>query len=578
MLNVENVLQQNYSGFYQRYPNFVTKATTVFLKKLFHEEEINNFIEKTPVKGIPFIDQLLEEKDVSYTVKSNQLENIPAQGRVVIVANHPLGAMDAFALLKLVAGARSDGKVKIVANQLLMSIDPLKELFIPVNNMDGKVSKESMHAISDTLAKEEAVIFFPAGEVSRAGVTGIRDEKWKSGFVKLARSLDAPILPVFIDAKNSWSFYFFSSIYKNLGTVLLSHEMVKPTHKDIHFKVGELIPATAFSNRSVPLKEYAKLFKKHLYKLSRDKVGVFSTQTCIAHPQQRQLLHAELKLAEDLGFTKDKKKIYLVDYEPSPTIMQEIGRLREFSFRKVGEGTGKKVDLDQYDRHYKHIVLWDEDALEIVGSYRIGITRDILKKESIENLYMNELVHISDKFSTLSTNSAEVGRSFVQPKYWGTKALDYLWQGVGAFLAANPDIHFLYGPVSISGAFPKPAKDALVYFYSRYYSHKDKIFEAFEPYTLALDTEIELDMYFTGQTKAENFTKLKEYLKSFDCNVPTLYKQYTELFEENGVLFTDFGVDEAFGSCIDGYILCEVNTMKAHKKTRYLQANLKMSA
>ncbi len=480
MLNIEGMLKENYQSFYQKYPKILTGLATKFLRTLLHEDEINSFLSHTHHKGIALVEAVLESYNVSYEVKSSQVENIPALGSVVVIANHPLGGMDSLVLLKMICDARHDKKVKIIANRMLMQFDPTQELIIPVNNIDGRISKSSKKEILKSLTNDEAVIFFPSGEVSRASITGIKEEKWKAGFIKLARSANAPILPIFLDAKNSWKFYFFSAIYKPLGGLLLSHEMLNPKHKLIKATIGELIPVEAFSNRNMNLKEYTRLFKKHLYKISRGKPGIFNTQKCIAHPQPRQLLKSELKDSKLLGYTSDDKKIFLVAYDNSPTIMAEIGRLREFSFRKVGEGSGDKRDLDKYDTYYKHLVLWDDDALEIVGSYRIGESKDIIEKETQEGLYMNELCHLTQNFLDVADHAIELGRSFVQPKYWGSRALDYLWQGIGAYLRAYPSVHYLYGPVSISGSYPKAAKDALVYFFRHYFQPKEKYFKSSE--------------------------------------------------------------------------------------------------
>lgn len=570
MVNVETILRSNYTDFYRKYPKILTATLTKVLKKLLHEDEINSFLENSQLRDITFVNQVLETYKVSYSVKSSEVENIPALGRVVIVANHPLGGMDSMVLLKMISEARQDRKVKIVANEILMIFEPVKSLLIPVNNIDGKISRQSHAEVLSALDNEEAVIFFPSGEVSRAGVTGIKDEHWKSGFIKLARKGNAPILPIHLNAKNSWGFYLLSSIYRPLGGLLLSHEMLKRKDLNIKCSVGELIPTEAFSNRAMSLKEYTKLFKKHLYKVSRGKKGVFATQKCIAHPEQRQLLKRELKSSTHLGRTTDDKLIFLVDHDNAPATMSEIGRLREFSFRKVGEGTGLKRDLDKYDKYYKHLVLWDEDALEIVGAYRIGEAKSIVQKHGNQGLYMHELCHIKEPFDEVVNDAIELGRSFVQPKYWGSRALDYLWQGIGAYLKEYPSVHYLYGPVSISNNYPKPARDALVYFYSYYFEPRKRYFEAFDSYTLSAKVEEEYETIFSGENYKDDLVVLKEYLRHFDVAIPTLFKQYSELCEEGGVSYSDFAIDEAFGDALDGYLLVDIDKMKAKKRARYI--------
>ena len=569
MFNVELILKKNYQNFYDKYPKIISAFVTHVFRSVLHEREINDFMAQNVTKGIGFVEKILESYNVSYSVKSSEIENIPALGSVVVISNHPLGGMDSLILLKMIADARHDKKVKIVANDMLMAVPALKDLLIPVNNIDGKISKQSRKDIIDALENEEAVIFFPSGEVSRASVTGIKKERWKSGFVKMARATNAPILPIHLDAKNSWSFYLLSSVYKPFGTLLLSHEMLKPKQKVIKPTIGELIPNEAFNSRAMSPKEYTELFKKHLFRLSRGKQGVFMTQKCIAHPQLRHILKAELQKAKLLGFTNDQKKIFLVDYDQAPSVMAEIGRLREFSFRKVGEGTGAKRDLDKFDSYYKHLVLWDENDLEIVGAYRIGQTDDIIKKFTANGLYMNELCHLEDSFLDIADKSVELGRSFVQPKYWGSRALDYLWQGIGAYLRAYPQVKYLYGPVSITASYPQAAKDVLVYFYRRYFKVEKNFFTAHNSYHCPSTQLKNFDEMFIGLDYKENLAILKEYLKNFDATVPTLYKQYSELCEEGGVSFSDFGLDEDFADCIDGYIMVNMDMVKSKKRERY---------
>ena len=251
-------------------------------------------------------------------------------------------------------------------------------------------------------------------------------------------------------------------------------------------------------------------------------------------------------------------------------LINEIGRLREYSFRKVGEGSGQSRDIDEYDRYYHHLVLWDDDELEVVGAYRIGECGWILSWLGREGLYLNELCDMRDSFDPILEDAIELGRSFVQPKYWGSRALDYLWQGIGAYLVHNPHIKYMIGPVSISGSFPQNAQDALVYFYSHYFGSDHTMLRAKSPYHLSEFTQAEFTAFFKGDDYNEDFRRLKNYLKTFDLGVPTLYKQYTELCEEGGVEFMDFGIDVDFNNCIDGYILVDIRKIKEAKRQRYM--------
>lgn len=571
MVNTESVLRKSWPGLFA-YPGIVSKSVVEAIRWVTHEKSINRFmIHHDQKSGLEFIDAVLQHLNVSYKTVHRQIENVPSMGKVIIVANHPLGALDALCLIQMVCSVRQNKKVKIVANKMLGTIPQLKEFLIGVDNINEKLSKHSLLQIDNALRAEEAVIFFPSGEVSRAGLFGVREGTWKGGFVKFSKRNAAPILPIYIKAKNSPLFYAVSWIHKPLGALLLSHEMFAAQNRVFDFMIGELISDQSLHTFNLSEKSHARLFRKHLLRLSKGKKGIYPTECSIAHPVSRQEIRSELRKGELLGLTNDGKQIYLIEQENAPNIVNEIGRLREYSFRKVGEGSGQARDIDNYDRYYHHLVLWDDEALEIAGAYRIGECGWILSWLGKEGLYMNDLCDISDNFDDTLEDAIELGRSFVQPKYWGSRALDYLWQGIGAYLSHNPQIKYMYGPVSISGSFPKHAQDALVYFYTLYFGADHAMVRARSPYRLSDYVRAEFDKLFAGDDYYEDFKRLKDYLKSFDVSVPTLYKQYSELCEEGGVQFMDFGIDTDFNNCIDGYILVDISKLKETKRQRYIR-------
>lgn len=571
MINTELMVRKEFPEIFE-YPSVISKAAVGTLRLLLHEKSINRFMEThEEKKGLEFIDAVLEYLNVSYKTVHHQIENIPSMGKVIIVANHPLGALDALCLIQMVSSVRQDKKVKIVANKMLGTIPQLKEFLIGVDNINDKLSRYALRQIDNALQAEEAVIFFPSGEVSRAGVFGIKEGSWKGGFVKFAKRNATPILPVYIKARNSFLFYAASWVYKPLGGLLLSHEMFAAKNRVFDFSIGKLVSEKALNDLNVTEKRHARLFRKHLLRIAKGKKGIYPTESSIAHPTSRQEIRAELRQGERIGTTSDNKQIYLIEQEHAPNIINEIGRLREYSFRKVGEGSGRARDIDAYDRYYHHLVLWDDEALEIAGAYRIGECGWILSWLGKEGLYMSDLCDMNDTFDTVLEDAIELGRSFVQPKYWGSRALDYLWQGIGAYLSHNPHIKYMMGPVSISGSFPKHAQEALVYFYTLYFGSDHTMVKAKSPFRLSDYVQAEFATLFVGDDYAEDFKRLKDYLKSFDVSVPTLYKQYSELCEEGGVEFMDFGIDTDFNNCIDGYILVNVGKIKEAKRQRYIR-------
>lgn len=568
MINIEASVKSKYPKI-KSLPKPIVSPLFYAVKKVIHQNDINGFLEQKYAGAFAFVESVLEHFNFSYKFSSNQIENIPATGRVVIIANHPLGALDALSLIHLVRRVRPD--IKILANEILMNIEQLQSILVGVNTFGDRVSKKAIQDVYHTLENEQALIVFPSGEVSRARPNGIKDTQWHKGFLKFASKTMSPIVPVHIDARNSTLFYTISSIHKRLSAILLAHEMFKQKNGSLEFTIGESITYKSYSSTRLDTKSQLKLFKKHLYRLPKGKRPIFATQKCIAHPEDRVTLKEELKQCQLLGKTSDAKMIYLYEYEQGSTILQEISRLREYTFRRVEEGTGKKRDKDEYDHYYKHIVLWDDDALEIVGSYRIAESNYVYENYGYEGFYTHSLFRFDEKFEPYLNNSIELGRSFVQPKYWGSRALDYLWQGIGAYLYQNQHIRYMFGGVSLSAGIPRNAQELIIYYYDKHYANKQDHLHPRNHFKFLGNDVESLEKIFVGGSAIEDFKILKEHLGFYGVTVPTLYKQYTDLCEENGIAFMGYNVDKDFENCIDSFILVDVNKIKAKKRDRYIK-------
>ena len=571
MFTVNDVLNEHYPQL-SKHP-LLFKSSHFVLRHLLHEEEILEFGRQHPhVTDRDFVEKVLEFFNISFSVRDIEKENIPSEGPVVIVANHPIGSLDALALIKLISEVRSD--LKVVANQMLMAIKPLNDMLLPVNNMQGGTPKQHLANIHTHVSGGGAILIFPAGEVSRLRPQGVRDTHWHNGFIRIAKSAQAPILPVFIDAKNSPMFYCTSMVYKPLATALLVKEMFKQKRKHLPMRVGELIPHSSYSNLDLPLPELAKLFKRHLYRVGFDKSPILATQKPIAHPEDRQLLKKAIREeCELLGNTADNKYIYLYQHANSSPIMREIGRLREVAFRAVGEGTLKRRDIDTFDSHYYHLILWDENDLEIVGAYRLGDAQALSQEGHESGLYSATLFNYGEGEDKLMQKGLELGRSFVQPRYWGKRSLDYLWYGIGAFLARYPQYQYMFGPVSISNALPNTAKALLVAFYTVQFETIESIpglrAHGVMPYKPSASDQA----LFEGLPYKEAFKKLKHLLANMGVNIPTLFKQYSEFAEPGGVSFLDFNIDPDFNDCIDGLVVVDINRIVAKKYQRYVKSH-----
>ena len=569
MFQLENVIEAKFPDFGRR-RGVLARPTLAFLKKVLREKDVNAFLrEAEGLEGMAFIDRILEHFDFSYSVVGREIENIPAEGRVVIVANHPLGMLDGVALLKLVSEVRRD--VRIVANDILMQFKPLHPVLLPIVNLGGGYNKAHIQAIHDALGRDEAVIIFPSGEVSRAGPFGIRDGRWQAGFLRFAEQARAPLLPVHLDGRNSALFYSLSTVFKPISTLLLVGEAMRQRGVTLPVRIGEPIAwreiAALTGDRDRKIRSITRL----LYGLPRNRVVQIRTEKTIARPESRLDLRGELRRCEPLGRTHDGKDILLFEGSPDCAVMRELGRLREVTFRQVGEGTGKRRDIDAFDAWYRHIVLWDETALQVMGAYRVGDVASIVATRGAEGLYSHGLFAAEEGLRAHYANSLELGRSFVQPRYQGLRALEYLWYGIGAYLRSRPEIRYLFGPVSISADYPLEARELLIHFYRRHFGVPERLCVPRRPFVIPEEREAALAALIPGTDCAGEFRTLKRRLAELGVAVPTLYKQYTELCEPGGARFLGFNVDPAFAGCVDGLVLVDLLRLKPAKRARYLE-------
>ena len=558
-----------------RYPHYVSRhrrlAGTLarFLGFLFHEKRFQQFEKTYPhLEGFDFVDEVLRYFDFTLRLRDKERARIPANGRVVIVANHPIGSLDGLALLHLVRQIRAD--VKVVANDMLSALKPLHPVLLPVNNMGGATGRASIMAIRAHLEREGALIIFPAGEVSRFGPTGVKDGKWRSGFVKIASATRAPILPIFVAGRNSVFFYSLSFLARPLSTLWLVREMFKQAHHTVDARVGNAVPYASYASLDTSSRMLARMFRKHVYRLARGRAPVFQSVETVAHPENRLLLKREVEAGELLGETPDGKQIYLGAMENSPCMMREIGRLREIAFRSVGEGSGLPRDIDRFDRDYQQLILWDREDLEIAGAYRLADAGALLARRGWDGLYSNTLFRFGEAMRPMLEQGLELGRSFIQARYQDKHSLDYLWSGIGAYVRRYPRFRYLFGPASISALYGDVAIARLAYFYGSHYGAMDLAVRAREPFAIRPELLEKFALEFQGCDRDTDFRALRDALAKDGLNVPTLYKHYSQATEPEGVCFTAFNLDRQFGNCVDAFVLVDLEQLKPRKRKRYL--------
>lgn len=553
------------------------KMTRIVLKYSWLEKIINKFLNFNQVNrflsrthnwsGIEFIEELFDYIDFSFTTTHKDKQKIPSEGRLIVVANHPLGGLDALSLICSINEVRQD--IKILANEMLTNIEQLNELIIPVDVFSKNLKKSSLVAIHNAMVEEKVLIIFPAGEVSRLRSGKVMDGDWSKSTISIAKKYGAPILPVFIKAQNSYFFYIISKVNKKLSTALLPREIFKKAGERISIKIGDIIPSVAISNYMKD-KLLIKLLKKHVYRLAKDKKGVFMTEKNVIHPQSQKSIKIELNMSKLLLNIDDKTRLYITKYQISKSVINEISRLRELTYRKVGEGTGNKTDKDNYDKICDHLILWNNDNIEIIGSYRLGDLSEIIANHGYESIYNHQLYEFSQEFEKVLVNTLELGRSFIQQKYWRTNALDYLWQGIGSYVTERPHIKYMFGAVSLSDTYSELAKNLIIFYYQKWYSETENSYlKAKNPYEIPKLSYRTVLTTFNGADYKEDFINLKKSLSKLGYTVPVLLRKYTELCEYGGVKFLGFGIDKSFNNSIDCVVLLDLESIKPEFKERY---------
>ena len=561
MLKLEERLQQRYPDWFRGRRGRVAVPLLRGVARWSRFDAMDGFLAQSGhLRGFDFVDAALHHLQLKYEVEDDGAARIPAKGRLLIVANHPSGALDALALLDLVGRVRRD--VRIVANDVLSLVEPLSDLLLPLRILGGNPGADSLRAIERALENEECVIVFPAGEVSRLGPRGVRDSRWRRGFLRFARRTGAPILPIRIAARNSSLFYGVSALYRPASTALLAREMYARSRRPLKLRVGQPLDLVDAGDDATALRDV----RRALYALGRRRGAAPAGPEPLAPAVDPKALWMAVEATELLGETSDGKQIRLAQCAADSLLLQEIGRLRELTFRQVGEGTGRCRDIDGYDAHYQHILVWDAGAMRIAGAYRVARGAQVLARAGLAGFYTASLFRYADDAIPRLAEGMELGRSFVVPEYWGSRSLDYLWQGIGAYLRRFPRVRYLFGAVSISAALPQEAREQLVAYYQRYYGSDEPLAASTRPFRYFAAPPL-----FDGLDAATAFDVLKANLSALGATVPTLYKQYTDLCEPGGARFLAFGVDPAFSDSIDGLIEVDLHRIRPKKRRRYLQ-------
>ena len=563
MQALEQQLQQRFPHWFRGRRAALARPLLRTIGRWSRFDEVAAFLEANRhLRDFDFVQAALDHLEVRHEADPAELRRIPATGRLLIVANHPSGALDALALLHQVGRVRRD--VKIIANDLLASLEGLRELLLPVRILGGRPGADSLRAVEQALLAEQCVIIFPAGEVARLGLRGVTDGRWRRGFLRFAQATGAPVLPIRVEARNSALFYGASALFKPAGTALLAREMFARRARRVLLRIGRPLQLRVGGDPARQLREVRR--ELHAIGTPRERAFDADPEPLVDVVPAAQV-QAGIQAMPLLGHTSDGREIRCGRLLTGSPVLREIGRLRELTFRAVGEGTGRGLDVDIYDGWYEHIVLWDASVARIAGAYRVARGAAVLAERGLSGLYTASLFRYADDAIPRIATGMELGRSFVVPDYWGSRSIDYLWQGIGAYLVRHPGVRHLFGPVSISAALPAEAREQIVAYYERFYGARELHAESRQPFVYRAAPPA-----FGEVDAATAFRVLKANLDALGATLPMLYKQYTELCEPGGARFLAFGVDPGFSDAVDGLIEVDLHMLRPRKRERYLGA------
>lgn len=517
-----------------------------------------------------FLDRLIDALGVTIEINEEDLAKIPAEGAFITVSNHPFGGLDGIILIKLLSRVRPD--YRVMANFLLKKIVPIKDYFLGVNPFEGLKDVSSAGGLKEALrhlSEGKPLGLFPAGEVSayQAASNTVEDREWTLSVLKLIRKANVPVVPIYFKGSNSLLFQLLGMIHPLLRTVKLPSELLNKKNRVIRLRVGNPISVEA-QGSFTDIQQYGRFLRAKTYLLGSSlevKNFFHKSQKAEKHVEPvaagvaADVLQKEVEsIREDyLLFTMKNYSVYCAPTMKIPNILNEIGRLREITFRAVGEGTNRSIDLDEFDLYYDHLFIWDNDTSRIVGAYRVGKGKEIIDRYGVKGFYVNTLFKMRKGMMPVLYESIELGRSFIVEDYQRKPfPLFMLWKGILYFLIKNPEYRYLIGPVTISGKYMEVSKELIMKFIQKNYWDAELAQYVSPRCKYRVETNdpgVEVMVEASGNNIA-TLDKLIEDIEPSSDKLPILLKKYISL---NGRII-GFNIDPKFNMCLDGLLILDL--------------------
>lgn len=538
-----------------------------------------------------FLAKVVDELQINARVDDADLARIPKTGPVVVVANHPFGAIDGILLAKLLRAARPD--VRLMGNYHLARLSAIKDLFLLVDPFaregSSTFNRRGLKQTLDHLHHGGCLGVFPAGEVAHLHwrERAIVESPWSESVTRLIRKTGATVVPVHFSGRNSAIFQLLGLIHPSLRTMMLPRQVYKKAGQRIDIRVGRAISsktlaatgddaaATAYLRLRTSMLEHRGESRRATQTTVRDAAGLPTTAreaalAKIVDPVDPALLQRDITAlpADQLLVQTDELAVYHATSPQVPHMLQEIGRLREITFRAVGEGSGKAIDLDEFDAYYTHLFIWNKTKGELVGAYRLGLTDEIVRKHGLKGLYTSTLFNYDPLMLAQLGPSLEMGRSFVRQEYQkGYAPLLMLWKGVGHFCVKHPKYRNLFGPVSITNDYQSLSKQLMVKFLKQH-GFDNELSRYVTPRMPFIESAVKDWTRATGQAvrEIEDVSTLVGDLEPDGKGVPILLKQYLKL----GGRILGFNIDPDFSNVLDGLVMVDLIQAERRSLQRYM--------
>jgi len=516
-----------------------------------------------------FTDAVIKRLKLHFELSNEELKRIPDKGPLVIVANHPMGGIDGILLIKTISQLRPD--LKILASHIFQRIEPIKQYIVPVNPFTKDNSNAGLGGFKQAIKhvnNNGALVIFPAGEIARFNIETqtFNEGIWQFSLLRFIKMLKCPVLPVYLKCNkhNPFIIFGFNNPSKNSS---IPSELFNPKNRNVRLRIGNPIPVKEQEQFS-DINQYGRFLRVKTNSLGNPiEVKKFfipqfhrnENPETIVNPIPQDLIIKDIENLPE-RFYLFKTNNFKVFCAPSlfiPNLLNEIGRLREITFREVGEGTNKSTDLDEYDLYYNHLFIWDEEKQQLVGAYRVGMGKDITAQFGKKGFYIESLFKINNKFIPYLTQSLELGRSFITKEYQQKPMpLFMLWKGILYFLLKHPEYRFIIGPVSISNQFSKMSKALITEFIKTNY-YDNELAELIKPRTKFKVILHDIDTEIINEATHKDINKLDKFIEDIEpanFRLPILLKKYIKL----NARIICFNTDPKFNDALDGLMMLDL--------------------